>query len=53
MSTQEHWSSIAEYKKSALLRYSNENGIKEHQLNELSISNNLYKIGMCHCFVCI
>ena len=41
----ENVSSIAEYKKCAILKYCNENGIEKNQLNELSISKKLHKLG--------
>ena len=50
MSTQQHVSSIAEYKRSALLKYCKENGIKKYQLDELSVSNNLHKLGLFYLF---
>ena len=48
MSTQEHESSIAEYKRSAFLKNCNENGIKKYQLKDLSISNKHHKSGLFH-----
>ena len=41
----ENVSSIAEYKKCAILKYCKENGIEKNQLNELSISKKLHKLG--------
>ena len=43
MSTQEHGSSIAEYKRSAFLKNCNANGIKKYQLKEVSILNKHHK----------
>lgn len=43
-------SSIAEYKKCAIPRYCKENGNIKNHLDELSISNNLYKLGL-RCFL--
>ena len=51
MSTQQYVSSIAEYKRSALLKYCKENGIKKNQLDELSVSNNLHKLGLFCLFI--
>ena len=50
MSTQQLVSSIAEYKRCAILKYCNENGIKKSYLDELLISKNLHKLGMCYSF---
>ena len=49
MSTQQHVSSIAEYKKSAFLNYCNKNVIKNHQLDKLSTLNDLLKLGLFYC----
>ena len=46
MSTQEHGSSIAEYKRRDFLKYCNENGIKKYQFKELSILNKHHKSGL-------
>ena len=46
MSTQQLVSSIAEYKRYAILKYCKDNGIKKSHLDELLISNNLRKLGM-------
>ena len=43
-------SCIAEYKRCAILRYCKENGNIKNQLDELSISNNLHKLGL-RCFL--
>ena len=45
-------SNIAEYKKLAILKYCKENGVKKNQLDELSISNEFYKLGL-FCFFII
>ena len=39
-------SSIAEYKKCAILKYCNENGIKTNNLDKLSISNDFRLLGL-------
>ena len=39
-------SSIAEYKRCAIVKYCNENGVENNQLDILSISNEVHKIGM-------
>ena len=41
----EDGSSIAEYKRCAILKYCNKNGIRTNHLDELSISNNFYLLG--------
>ena len=41
----ENLSSITEYKRRAILKYCNEKGIKQNQLDELSISEKLNKLG--------
>ena len=46
MSTQQHLSSIAEYKKIVFLKYCNENGVKKIQTDEISISNKHRKSGL-------
>ena len=46
MSTQQLVSSIAEYKRCAILKYCKDNGIKKSHLDELLISNNHRKLGM-------
>ena len=51
MSTQQLISSIAEYKRCAILKYCNENGIKESHLEEFLVPNNLHKLGLCYSFV--
>ena len=51
MSTQPHKSSIAEYKRSAYLKYCNENGIEKYKLKKLSILNKRHKLGLFYCFV--
>ena len=43
MSTQQHVSSVAEYKRNAFLKYCNENYIMKHQTDEISMSNDLQK----------
>ena len=42
----ENVSSIAEYKKCAILKYCNENGNIKKQLDNFFISNELHKIGL-------
>ena len=37
---------IAEYKRCAILKYCNENGIKTNHLDELSISNDFHSLGL-------
>ena len=49
MSTQQHVSSIAEYRKCAFLKYCNNNVIKNHQLDELLTLNDLLKLGQFYC----
>ena len=44
-------SSVAEYKRCAILRYCNENGIEKNQFDELSISNELNKLGLHCCYL--
>ena len=44
-------SSIAEYKRCAFLKYCNENDNKKHQLDKLSTSNDLLKLGIFYWFV--
>ena len=39
-------SSVAEYKRCAILKYFNEYGIEKYQLDMSSISNELHKLGM-------
>ena len=39
-------SSIAEYKRCAILKFCIEYGIKSYQLDKLSISNDLHNIGL-------
>ena len=51
MSTQQHVSSIAEYKGYAIVKYCNESETQKHELDELSISNNLYNLSTCYCFI--
>ena len=41
----ENVGSIAEYKRCAILKFCNEKGIKKNQLDELSISEKLHKLG--------
>ena len=41
---------IAEYKRCAILKYCNENGIKTHHIDKLSISNEFHILGL-YCFV--
>ena len=50
MSTQQHVSSIAEYKIRAILKYYNENVIKKKHLDELLISNKLHSLSL-FCFI--
>ena len=47
----ENLGSIAEYKRRAILKYCNDNGIKKSHLDELLISNNHHKLGMFHSFI--
>ena len=42
-------SSVGENKRCAILKFYNENGIEKNQLDILSISNELHKIGMYIC----
>ena len=44
MSTQQHLSIVAEYKICAILKYYNENVIKNTQLDEKLISNKLHRL---------
>ena len=44
-------SRVAEYKRCAILKYCNENGIENYQLDVSSISNELHNLGMCYCFL--
>ena len=41
----ENVGSIAEYKRCAILKYCNKNGIRTNHLDELSISSNFYLLG--------
>ena len=45
MKIDEDVSGIAEYKRCALLKYCNENGIKTNNLDKLSISNDFLLLG--------
>ena len=45
----ENVSSIAEYKRCAILKYCKENGIYRNQLDVLPISNELHRLGLCYC----
>ena len=47
MSTQQHVSSVAEYKRCGFLKHCNENGIKKYQL----ISNNHRNLGLFYWFI--
>ena len=47
----ENVSSITEYKRRAILKYCNDNGIKKSHLDELLISNNHHKLGMFYSFI--
>ena len=51
MSTQQHVSSIAEYKICAILKYYKENFIKKNPLDELRISNKRRKLSLFTFFV--
>ena len=51
MSTQQHKSSIAEYKRKAFLKYCNENSIEKYKLKKLSILNKHQKLGLFYCFM--
>ena len=42
---------IPEYKRCAILKYCRENDIEKNQLDLLSISNELCKLGMSYCFL--
>ena len=44
-------SSVADFKRYAILRYCDENGIEKNQLDILSIPNKLQKIGISYCFI--
>ena len=46
MSTQQLVSSIIEYKRCAILKYCNENGIEKNQLDILSLTNEHNKLGI-------
>ena len=39
-------SSIAEYKRCAILKYCNENGVEKYQFDKLSISDDLQKLSL-------
>ena len=41
----ENVSNITQYKRRAILKFCNEKGIKQNQLDELSISEKLHKLG--------
>ena len=41
--------SIAAYKRCAILKYCNENGNINNQLDNLFISNDFHNLGMCYC----
>ena len=47
----ENVSSVVEYKRCAILKYCNENGIEKYQLDKLSISNELHKLGKSYFFL--
>ena len=47
----ENVGSIAEYKRCAILKYCNENGIKKSHLDEFLISNNHHKLGIFYSFI--
>ena len=47
----ENVSSIAEYKRCAVLKYCNENGIEKNKLIKLSILNKHQKLGLFYCFM--
>ena len=51
MSTQQLVSSIAEYKRCAILKYCKDNGIKKSHLDEFLISNNHNKLGIFYSFI--
>ena len=52
MKIDEDVSGIAEYKRCALLKYCNENGIKTNNLDKLSISNDFHLLGLYFfCFI--
>ena len=40
--------SVEEYKRFAILKYCNENGIKKHQINRLFFSNDIHILGLCY-----
>ena len=50
MSPQQHKSSIAEYKRSAFLKYCNENGTNKYKLKKISNLNKHHKSGLFYCF---
>ena len=43
--------SVAVYKRCAILKYCDENGIEKNQFDTLFISNELHKFGMSYCFL--
>ena len=43
--------SVAEYKRCAILKYCDENGTAKNQLDKLSFSNELHKLGMSFFFL--
>ena len=46
----ENVGSIVEYKRCAILKYCKENGIEKNQFDEISISNEHYKLGLYYFF---
>ena len=44
-------SSVTEYKRCAILKYCDENGIEKNQFDILTISKKLCKLGMSYCFL--
>ena len=47
----ENVSSVVEYKRCAILKYCNENGIEKYQLDKLSVLNELHKLGKSYFFL--
>ena len=47
----EHVSGVAKYKRCAILKYCNENGIEKYQLDKLSVLNELHKLGKSYFFL--
>ena len=47
----ENLGSIAEYKRCAIVKYCNENNGEKYQLDMLSVSDELQKLGFYNCFL--